>query len=138
MRAQLVVDPALSNVQGYVADVADQGPVLNNGALSAARVKGRYVRCSANKDDLMAPAEDQALLPQGGMTAEWLLLLRGLQVQTERLGDVHHFAWRACHRNQTVYINERDGERFGDWQPQQCAVCIVGNTRMRRACSCTA
>lgn len=44
------------------------------------------------------------------------------QVQTERLGDVHHYAWRACHRNQTAYINERDGERFGDWEPQQCAV----------------
>jgi hypothetical protein len=44
------------------------------------------------------------------------------QIQTERMGDIHHYAWRARFRNQTVYINPRDGERFGDWEPLQCAV----------------
>lgn len=38
------------------------------------------------------------------------------------MGDIHHFAWRARFRNQTVYINERDRERFGDWEPLQCSV----------------
>lgn len=59
------------------------------------------------------------------------VVLLAVQVQTERLGDVHHFAWRACHRNQTVYINERDGERFGDWEPHQCAVRALHNEIMK-------
>ena len=45
-----------------------------------------------------------------------------VQVQTEVMGDIHHYAWRARFRNQTVYIDKRDGERFGDWTSQQCAV----------------
>ena len=45
-----------------------------------------------------------------------------MQVQTEVMGDIHHYAWRACLRNQTVYIHKRDGERFGDWASQQCSV----------------
>ena len=45
-----------------------------------------------------------------------------LQIQTEMMGDIHHYAWRARHRNQTVYINKRDSERFGDWTADQCAV----------------
>ena len=44
------------------------------------------------------------------------------QIQTEMMGDIHHYAWRARHRNQTVYINKRDSERFGDWTAEQCAV----------------
>ena len=47
------------------------------------------------------------------------------QVQTEMMGDIHHYAWRARHRNQTVYINKRDSERFGDWTSEQCAVSSV-------------
>lgn len=46
----------------------------------------------------------------------------GTQIQTEMMGDIHHYAWRARHRNQTVYINKRDSERFGDWTAEQCAV----------------
>lgn len=49
-------------------------------------------------------------------------VLRAMQIQTEMMGDIHHYAWRARHRNQTVYINKRDSERFGDWTSQQCAV----------------
>ena len=45
-----------------------------------------------------------------------------VQVQTEVMGDLHHYAWRAKHRNQTVYINRRDGERFGNWTHHECAV----------------
>ena len=45
-----------------------------------------------------------------------------MQVQTEVMGDIHHYAWRARLRNQTVYIHKRDGERFGDWASQQCSV----------------
>ncbi len=44
------------------------------------------------------------------------------QVQTEEMGDIHHYAWRARFRNQTVYINKRDSERFGEWASQQCSV----------------
>jgi hypothetical protein len=50
-----------------------------------------------------------------------LLVLQNLQVQTEKMGDIHHYAWRARHRNQTAYIAPRDGERFGSWTKDQCA-----------------
>ena len=42
------------------------------------------------------------------------------QVQTAMMGDIHHFAWRAQHANETQYIVPRDRDRFGDWQPLQC------------------
>lgn len=45
-----------------------------------------------------------------------------MQIQTDKMGDIHHFAWRARFRNQTIYINKRDGERFGDWESLQCSV----------------
>ena len=38
------------------------------------------------------------------------------------MGDIHHYAWRALHRNQTVYLNKRDGERFGSWPVHLCTV----------------
>lgn len=41
-------------------------------------------------------------------------------VQTEMMGDIHHFAWRARHRNQTVYVHKRDAERFGHWPSVMC------------------
>lgn len=37
------------------------------------------------------------------------------QAQTEVMGDIHHFAWRATQPNQTVYLNPRDAVRFGNW-----------------------
>lgn len=50
------------------------------------------------------------------------ILCWAVQVQTEVMGDIHHYAWRARLRNHTVYIHKRDGERFGDWASQQCSV----------------
>jgi hypothetical protein len=44
------------------------------------------------------------------------------QVQTDMMGDLHHFAWRALHRNQTVYLDRRDAQRFGDWRSEDCDV----------------
>jgi hypothetical protein len=35
------------------------------------------------------------------------------------MGDIHHYAWRARHRNQTVYLTKRDAQRFGDWPSLQ-------------------
>ncbi|KAL3161243.1 hypothetical protein ABBQ38_009607 [Trebouxia sp. C0009 RCD-2024] len=62
----------------------------------------------------------------------WENLDRSFQVQTEMMGDIHHYAWRARHRNQTVYINKRDSERFGDWTSQQCATedCVEAHTNV--------
>ena len=42
------------------------------------------------------------------------------QVQTDTMGDIHHFAWRATGANETRYIEPRDEARFGDWEPLQC------------------
>ena len=53
------------------------------------------------------------------LTQVWCIVM---QIQTEMMGDIHHYAWRARHRNQTVYINKRDSECFGDWTSEQCAV----------------
>ncbi|KAL0050159.1 hypothetical protein WJX82_005404 [Trebouxia sp. C0006] len=62
----------------------------------------------------------------------WENLDRSFQIQTEMMGDIHHYAWRARHRNQTVYINKRDSERFGDWTSQQCATedCVEAHTNV--------
>ena len=60
------------------------------------------------------------------------------QVQTEMMGDIHHFAWRARHRNQTVYLNKRDAERFGDWASEDCDVrgpCMRAITSLRACAS---
>lgn len=50
----------------------------------------------------------------------WDNLDRNFVVQTEMMGDIHHFAWRARHRNQTVYVHKRDAERFGRWPSVMC------------------
>lgn len=57
---------------------------------------------------------------------------QSFQVQTQTMGDIHHFAWRAQLRNQTVYIVPRDGERFGSWNKAQCLTedCIEGHTNV--------
>lgn len=57
---------------------------------------------------------------------------QSFQVQTETMGDIHHFAWRARFRNQTVYISPRDSERFGSWNKEQCMTedCIEGHTNV--------
>ncbi len=50
----------------------------------------------------------------------WDNLDRSFVIQTEMMGDIHHFAWRARHRNQTLYVNKRDAERFGSWPSLMC------------------
>lgn len=46
-----------------------------------------------------------------------------VQVQTDMMGDIHHYAWRARHRNQTVYINKKDAARFGEWESLRVRGC---------------
>ncbi|CAL8471513.1 g11055 [Coccomyxa elongata] len=62
----------------------------------------------------------------------WDNLDKSFQIQTEKMGDIHHFAWRARSRNQTIYINKRDGERFGDWESLQCSTedCVEAHTNV--------
>lgn len=62
----------------------------------------------------------------------WHDLDKSFQVQTEKMGDLHHYAWRARHRNQTAYIAPRDGERFGSWTKEQCATedCVEAHTNV--------
>lgn len=43
-----------------------------------------------------------------------------VQVQTDMMGDIHHYAWRATGANETRYIEPRDEARFGDWEPLHC------------------
>ncbi len=38
----------------------------------------------------------------------WNGLDRSFADQTHMMADIHHYAWRAKHLNQTVYLNERD------------------------------
>lgn len=47
------------------------------------------------------------------------------QVQTEVMGDIHHFAWRAQKLEQTTYLNARDQERFANWGPEDCVVNLL-------------
>lgn len=42
----------------------------------------------------------------------WLGLDQSFRVQTEAMGDLHHFAWRATLDNQTVYLDPDDRRRY--------------------------
>ena len=48
------------------------------------------------------------------------------------MGDLHHYAWRARHRNHTVYLNPRDAQRFGDWEGLACNTeeCVEAHTNV--------
>uniref|UniRef100_A0A1D1ZZ55 Glycosyltransferase 61 catalytic domain-containing protein n=1 Tax=Auxenochlorella protothecoides TaxID=3075 RepID=A0A1D1ZZ55_AUXPR len=52
------------------------------------------------------------------------------KAQTEVMGDIHHFAWRATQPNQTVYLNPRDAVRFGNWTTEMCDTeeCVEAHT----------
>ncbi|RMZ56114.1 hypothetical protein APUTEX25_004538, partial [Auxenochlorella protothecoides] len=52
------------------------------------------------------------------------------EAQTEVMGDIHHFAWRATQPNQTVYLNPRDAVRFGNWTTEMCDTeeCVEAHT----------
>lgn len=57
-------------------------------------------------------------LPPGAAVVEliqrfwsWRRLDQSFKDQTDQMGDIHHFAWRAFHENQTVYLNPRDSEK---------------------------
>jgi len=59
-------------------------------------------------------------LPPGSAVVEliqrywnWNGLDRSFQEQTAAFGDLHHFAWRAYHLNETVYLDPRDLEKCG-------------------------
>ncbi|PRW56929.1 glycosyltransferase family 61 [Chlorella sorokiniana] len=62
----------------------------------------------------------------------WHGLDRSFQVQTEMMGDIHHYAWRATGANETRYIEPRDQARFGDWEPLQCNTeeCVEAHTNV--------
>ncbi|KAL4450135.1 hypothetical protein ABPG77_010804 [Micractinium sp. CCAP 211/92] len=62
----------------------------------------------------------------------WHGLDKSFQVQTAMMGDIHHYALRCRHANETVYIEERDRHRFGDWEPLQCNTeeCVEAHTNV--------
>lgn len=78
-------------------------------------------------------------LPPGSAVVEliqrnwiWHNLDQSFKIQTEMMGDIHHYAWRARHRNQTVYINQKDAQRFGDWASLKCNTeeCVEAHTNV--------
>ncbi|PSC72084.1 EGF domain-specific O-linked N-acetylglucosamine transferase [Micractinium conductrix] len=62
----------------------------------------------------------------------WHGLDRSFQVQTAMMGDIHHYALRCRRANETVYIQERDKHRFGDWEPLECNTeeCVEAHTNV--------
>ena len=59
-------------------------------------------------------------LPPGAAVVElihrnwvWYTLDQSFKVQSDAMGDIHHFAWRAVEKQHGQYINPRDEERFG-------------------------
>eukprot|EP00892_Ulva_mutabilis_P005351 jgi/Ulvmu1/3188/UM015_0229.1 len=78
-------------------------------------------------------------LPPGSAVIEliqrfwsWRRLDQSFKDQTDLMGDIHHFAWRAFHENQTVYLDPRDSEKFGKWTLEQCHVeeCVEAHTNV--------
>ncbi|KAI8470588.1 MAG: hypothetical protein J3K34DRAFT_385246 [Monoraphidium minutum] len=61
----------------------------------------------------------------------WMNLDRSFKDQTARMGDIHHWAWRATKRNESVYLNPRDEARFAHWSRTACQTsedCIEAQT----------
>lgn len=45
------------------------------------------------------------------------------------VGDIHHWAWRATLPNETVYLNPRDAQRFGNWTTEMVSGAVTLQTR---------
>eukprot|EP01025_Chloroclados_australasicus_P042517 TRINITY_DN4522_c0_g1_i2.p2 TRINITY_DN4522_c0_g1~~TRINITY_DN4522_c0_g1_i2.p2 ORF type:complete len:202 (+),score=14.77 TRINITY_DN4522_c0_g1_i2:264-869(+) len=63
---------------------------------------------------------------------DWNRIDQSFKDQTDQMGDIHHFAWRAYHINQTVYLKPRDLDKFGAWTDAQCKVeeCVEAHTNV--------
>ena len=68
-------------------------------------------------------------LPPGAAVMEliqrnwvWPNLDLSFKVQTQSLGDIHHWAWRARYPHEVEYLDQRDKERFGgeEWSGEKC------------------
>jgi hypothetical protein len=84
------------------------------------------------------------LLPPGSAVVEliqrfwtWKKLDRSFKDQTDVLGDVHHFAWRALHLNQTVYLNPRDLEKCASERFYNLVIPRVATGGLRMATPCS-
>lgn len=58
-------------------------------------------------------------LPPGSAVVEliqrywnWNGLDKSFYEQTQAMGDIHHYAWRAYHLNQTVYLADGDVRKY--------------------------
>eukprot|EP01026_Neomeris_dumetosa_P004514 TRINITY_DN1120_c0_g1_i7.p1 TRINITY_DN1120_c0_g1~~TRINITY_DN1120_c0_g1_i7.p1 ORF type:complete len:345 (-),score=39.36 TRINITY_DN1120_c0_g1_i7:207-1241(-) len=78
-------------------------------------------------------------LPPGSAVIEiiqqnwgWNQMDRSFKDQTEKMGDIHHFAWRARYPNQTEYLDARDAHRFRDWSFLDCSTeeCVEAHTNV--------
>ncbi|MEW5301672.1 MAG: hypothetical protein WDW36_004517 [Sanguina aurantia] len=60
----------------------------------------------------------------------WNGLDTSFRDQTAMMGDIHHFAWRAVHLNQTVYLKPRDLLKIGHWPTGECGTeeCVEAHT----------
>lgn len=67
-------------------------------------------------------------LPPGSAVIElihrnwlWDNLDQSFYIQTQSLGDIYHFAWRARHASEGVYMDPNDERRFGsqDWSDEK-------------------
>ena len=72
-------------------------------------------------------------LPPGAAVIElvhrnwvWDNLDKSFLIQTQMLGDVHHFTWRARTKSEGPYINPNDERRFGSdaWMNEKVNQCI--------------
>ncbi|WIA28051.1 hypothetical protein OEZ86_010636 [Tetradesmus obliquus] len=62
----------------------------------------------------------------------WNRMDQSFRDHTAMLGDIHHFAWRASHANETVYQSQRDEIRFANWSKSECLTedCTEAATRV--------
>lgn len=62
----------------------------------------------------------------------WNGLDTSFRDQTHMMTDIHHYAWRALHMNQTVYLNPRDLHKVGHWPSGQCGTeeCVEAHTNV--------
>mmetsp|Transcript_1977 Transcript_1977/g.4896 ORF Transcript_1977/g.4896 Transcript_1977/m.4896 type:complete len:140 (+) Transcript_1977:1246-1665(+) len=86
-------------------------------------------------------------LPPGAAVLEliqrnWFSPLdRSFKVQSNAIGDIHHYAWRCRHANCTSYIDQDVGRLYGHFTAEECSAsktCMDKHTNVDIHVDCSA
>ncbi|GMH43593.1 hypothetical protein BSKO_11515 [Bryopsis sp. KO-2023] len=72
------------------------------------------------------------LRPGSARNWAWREIDKSFKEHTLKLGDIHHFAWRAKAWNETVFLTQDDTKRFEGWSASDCTTdeCVEAHTQV--------